>query len=898
MFRKTSRSDEDFNAEIRSHIEIETDRLVDEEGLDRELAALTARRAFGNITRSQERFYESTRHVWLDNIVRDVRYALRLIAKAPGSSVTILLSLAFGIGVNAAIFSLADQALLRTLPVPEPETLVQLDWNGRFVGSGMGSVGFGSLIPYPLYRELGDDNDVFADLFARAPAEVHVTAGDRLEPVVAELVSGSYFRTLRVRPALGRLLGDDDDRHPGAHPVIVLSHDFWQSRFGADPGVIGRRLRMNGSPMTVIGVAQRGFHGVDWSMAPAIWVPMMMKAHATPGWSGLEESHTRFAHVYGRLERGVSRDRAETALTAWFSGYLEEDTRREGWPHITEQQLDEYLASKLRVLPGGRGQSALRQRIEQPLWVLAAATGLILLLACLNVANLSMARALTRRRATALRAALGASRARILVESLTESALLAGGGCLVGLLCAPVVSRVLLAFLPQLGSATVALRPDIDGRVLVFALCAAGLTTLVAGVAPALYAVSIQPTSAFKQSSPSVSSAMGIRRTLVVGQFALALVLLMGAGLFARTLGSLRQQGPGFSTTNLTMFRVAPSADGYGAEESRSLFRDILAELEASPDVAEAGVAAWEMLSGGGWNNPVTVHAHRRFGTDESLAMNAVSPDFFRTLGATVTRGRAFDSRDVSEGWALRSAIVNEEFVRRFLPEVDPLGARLGIGARPDTETSTEIIGVVESFHDYGLRDEAPQIFFSFWERPADEATFYVRTKTTVASSVESIRSAIQSAGAGVTILSLRSVDDQLDRLLLNERMLATLASAFGGAATLLAMVGLYGVLSFSAARRAKEIAIRLALGASRWAGETLLLREAFSLTLLGLVAAVPLLWLSSGLVESLLFGVHPMDVGTLVSSALLLAAIGVIASGLAARRTGRAAITETLRID
>jgi predicted permease len=894
MFRKNNRRDQDFNSEIQAHLQIEVDRLT-EEGMDREQAVAAARRAFGNVTSSRERHYESRRWIWLDHLAMDVRYALRQAMSSRVSTATVILSLALGIGVNTAIFSLADQALLRSLPVRAPEQLVLLDWHGAFVGGGVGS---DNLFTYPFYRDLRKENDVFEDIFARYPADVHLSTGGPSESLSAEIVSGSYFPALGVEPALGRLIGDTDDLQPNAHPVVVLSYDYWRNRLGADPEIIGKRVLVNNFPMSVIGIAAQDFHGVDWGSVPVIWIPMMMKRQATPGWDALFDRRTMWLHIFGRLKPGISRQQAAARLQPWFKAYLQADTRREGWPRVTDAQLKEYMASRLDVLPAAQGRSDLRTGIRQPMLILLAATALILLLACLNVANLSLAKALGRRRTTALKAALGASGRRILGEQLVESALLATAGCGLGVLLAPLVSRAMLSFLPHQDAAGVALNANLDLRVLLFALAITAFTALISGSAPALYAASVQPVTALKQQSAAVAGSLGLRKALVVGQFALALILLIGAGLFARTLATLRAQGPGYPTTNLLTFQVDPLSDGYDYAKAKPLMRRLLAAVQALPEVRQAGVAGFEMLRGGGWNNPVTVQSGQRIVTAD-IPMNAVSPGFFEVLGAPVTRGRDFNERDSRyDGGGARSAIVNQEFVKQYLKDSDPLAARLGIGNGPDTVAGTAIVGVVESFHDFGLRKSDAEVFFPMWENGVGAGTFYVRSRGFASAAARSIRGAVSRIDPALAVLSLRTVDDQLDRVLVNERMLAALAGAFAAVATLLAMIGLYGVLSFSAASRTKEIGIRLALGAPRWSAGGLIVREAAALALAGLAVAIPVSWALGRFIESQLFGVRPMDPVTIAGAAAVLAMVCLAASVIPARRAESVSPLDTLRTE
>ena len=362
MFGKPKRSSQDFNDEIQAHLQNEVDRLV-EEGMDREQAMTAARRAFGNVTNVREQFYESSRWLWLDRLTRDIRYALRQIRSSPVSTATVIVSLALGIGFNTAIFSLADQALLRALPVEKPAQLVLLDWNGEFVGGGYGG---GNLFPYLLYRELRKENDVFADMFARHPTDVHLSMGRVQETAAAEIVSGSYFPMLGVHAALGRVLTDADDLQPGAHPVVVLSYDYWRNRLGADPAIVGKRILVNNFPMAIAGVAEQGFHGIDVGAVPVIWIPIMMKRQATPGWDALFDRRTRWLHIFGRLKPGISAQQAQTRLQPWFKAYLLADTRREGWPQVTDAQMKQYMASRLDVLPAAQGRSDLRRHIREP----------------------------------------------------------------------------------------------------------------------------------------------------------------------------------------------------------------------------------------------------------------------------------------------------------------------------------------------------------------------------------------------------------------------------------------------------------------------------------------------------------------------------------------------------
>ena len=802
----------------------------------------------------------------------------RRLWRDPGFALLAMLSIGVGVGASTAVFSLTEQAIYRVLPVEEPERLALLSWKGYFVGSGWGS---GDLSSYPLYRELSEQNEVFDALFCRHPTTVHFADGDAAQEVSVEIVSGTYFPALGVRPAVGRLLEPSDDVEPGAHPVIVVSFDFWRNRLGGDPDVVGRRVFVNGGPMTIVGVAAAGFHGIDWGEAPALWIPTMMKAQVTPSWDRLFDRRARWLNVFGRLKPGVTLEQAEASIQPWFKAMLRADMEHEGWPRIAEEEERQYLDSTLAVLPAARGRSDARGQLRQPFLALLGATGLILLLACLNVANLSLARALSRGKAIAMRSALGASRARIAGEQLVESAILAVGGAMLGLALAPAISQVLLAFLER-DVATVELSAALEPRTIAFALAATVLTALVAGLAPALHSSGIRPIGALKEQASTVAGGLRLRKALVAGQICLALVLLVCAGLFVQTLAGLRAQGPGFKTANLLTFHLDLLKSGYARPEAESSIRLILDEIRALPDVERAGAASVELLTGGGWNQRIMVEAE-----EARVLCNSVTKGFFAAIGARLIAGRDFTERDLNTGDSrrFRSAIVNGSLAKKYLGDRDPIGARIALGSDPDAPRTIQIVGVVESFHYTGLRREEDQVYFPIFERPGGWATFYVRTRGSTQAAAGAIRAAVHNADSALPVSGMRTLDVQIDRALRTERMLAFLAAAFGSIATFLAVLGLYGVASFVAARRTREIGIRMALGSSRLAAQGLIVADAARLVALGVLAAIPATVFCTRLVESQLFGVRAIDVPTILSAAVLVAAASLIASAIPARR-------------
>jgi predicted permease len=833
----------------------------------------------------------------LDQLFHDAKHALRGLRRDRSFTAVALLSIGLGVGANSAIFSLVDQALFRRLPVREPDRLVLLNWKGTFVGNGWGS---GNLLPHPMFRQLAAENTVFDGLFSRHPASVHLAIEGSPEPVGADIVSGTYFGVLGVGAAVGRVLDESDDVTPGGHAVVVLAYDYWKNRMGGRPDVVGGTVRVNNFPMTVVGVAAPGFRGLDFGEVPSIFIPLMMKKQATPEFDWLDDKRGRFLHVFGRLKAGGTREAAAAALEPWFKGMLVADTQDPSWPVTKEEERARFLAASLELLPAAAGRSDLRQRLEQPLLVLLAATGLVLLLACLNVANLCLARAYARRSETALRLAVGASRGRIVRELLVQSAILAALGALAGTLAAPLVASGLLSFLPQ----DVDLSPSVNPRVFAFALLVALGTGLLFGLVPALHASRTPAGLALKEGSRTVAGGLGLRKALVVGQIGLALVLLVGAGLFVRTLSNLRTRGPGFATSNLLGFYVDPPRGGYDGPQSRAVLRRLVDSLRELPEVESATLASSDLLGRGSWNSRLTVDAAgRRFVADDPVAhFNAVDPHFFETLGVRVLEGRNFDARDSHDDprGGFRSAIVNERFARRYFPESGPVGARLAFGAAPDAKTTIEIVGVVPTFsrRARGLRDPELQAFFPFFESRIGGSMVYVRTRVPSSAAFASVRAAVRRVDPALPIGELRTLDDQLDRALQNERLLAVLATAFGGLAILLAVVGLYGVTSFVVARRTREIGIRMALGATRGVALWLVVRDTAAMVVTGVVLAVPAIWGLGRVVESQLFGVGALDAATLAGASILIGGAALAASAFPTRRATLLNPVEALRYE
>jgi predicted permease len=889
-----------------------------ERGLDRELqyhfdrrvADLTAvgisepearRRIAVELGLAQVR--EEVRDVWLTRWFRDFLYDLRFSARSflrsPGFTATTLLSLALGIGATTAIYSLVDQVILHALPVREPERLVLVDWNGDdLITYADGSI---NLMPYPICRGLQQQTRLFDGVLCRAEIQVNLTAGGDPRPVAAEIVSGSYFPVLGVGPALGRVIEPADDAAPGAGPVMVLSYDFWQAQFGGAADIVGRKVLIGKHPMTVVGVAAAGFRGVDVGAVPAFWMPTSMYADANldTGDEDLLTGHTRWVQILARLRPDVTLARARAGLQPWFKAWLEDSTRRPGFPMISADHRREYLATTLELSSAPQGHSVLRRNLAQPLWLLFAATGVLLGLACLNVAGLFLARGSARGREIGTRLALGASRGRIGRQLLADSLLLAVAGGVLGAAVAPLAIRGLIAFLPQ-GLAANALRDTLSFRLLTFAMAASVAAGLLSGLAPALRAGGDGLVNSLRERGGTGFGGVRLRKAIVTLQVAFSLILLIGAALFLRTLTGLLAKGPGFDTSSLLSFTIAPTQNGYSDADASRLVRRLDQQVRALPAARSSAAARFAFLNDGAWSNEVTMQTDHRTVTDGIINFNAVSPGFFSTLGVRLLAGRDFDASDVLPVGEIgpRCAIVNEAFVKRYLAGRDPLGVLIARGGGSDIKPNSRIVGVVADMSYRGVRDHSEQVFFPLFEHDDTGATFYIKVRGAPEQAIPSIRGIVRQDDPRLPILWFRTMDDQVNRSLSTERLLAALSASFGALALTLSLIGLYGVMSFVVARRTREIGIRLALGATRASALLLVLRDAVVMIAAGVALALPCVAALGKLVQSQLFGVTATDPATVATAALVLAAGALAAAFIPAWRASNVSPTDALRLE
>jgi len=816
-------------------------------------------------------------------MLQDVRYAARTLLKTPGFTFVVILTLALGIGANTAIFSLTDQMLLRLLPVRDPQQLVLLDGPGAFMGRTFNNGTFS----YPMYRDFRDQTTVFSGTIARFPTALTLVVDGQAERVHGELVTGNYFDVLGVRAQIGRTLTPDDDRTPGAHPVAVLSHNFWTRRFAADPTVLNRTIALNGLPMTIVGVTQPGFYGIVVGENPDVMVPVMMKAQMTPTWNDLFNRRTRWLTIMARLKPGVGVEQAEAAMNVLYRQINTEELK--AVPNASKLFAERFVSKHLFLRPGQKGRSDLRQQFSTPILVLMGMVGLVLLIACANVANLLLARGAARQKEVAIRLALGASRADVVRQIFIESTMLAAAGCALGLMLAWWTGALLLKALP-FDEAAGTLSASPDGRVVLFAAAAAAVTAILFGLAPALQSTRPALTATLKDESAGVVGGTGharFRKTLVVAQVGLSVLLLAGAALFARSLYNLKTLDPGFVADQLLAVSIDPSLNGYSRERTQSVFQQLQEQLAQLPDVRAAAASITPLMTDSRWSSTVRVEGYQaKEGEDMNPDVNGIGPRYFATLGQSLIAGREFTVKDVTG--APKVAIINDTMAKYYFGSSNPLGRH--IGWRRDEAIDIEIVGVAKDSKTSTLRGEIRRVVYVPYMQQDElgQMTFYVRAHGDAANIAASVRQAAQRVDPNLPIFDMKSMAAVVDELLFIERMVAALSVAFGALATLLAAVGLYGVMSYSVARRTREIGIRMALGAERGSVMWLVLREVVTMVVVGLAIGVPLALVLSRIVQSQLFGMSARDPVALAGAAIILAVVALVSGYLPARRATR----------
>jgi predicted permease len=817
-------------------------------------------------------------------LAQDIRDAVRQLRRSPGFASAAILSLALGIGANSAIFSLLDQVLLRRLPVDAPSELVQITLNGPRYGVTMS----GDTLSFPAYREIRDRNEVFSGVLSRFRVPLSVAHGGLTERVAGELISGNYFDVLGVGAAIGRTLTPDDDRIPGGHPLAMLSHAYWMSRFAGNPDVVGQTLNVAGVPMTIVGVGPQGFDGIELGYTPEVWVPVAMKAQMTQGWFSeavtLQNPRTYWVQVFARLKPGVSADAAQVSLQPAFHAMLERELREPGFERSSVADRDAFLRSTLKVTSGAQGRTSFRQTYATSLKVLMAIVGIVLMIACANVANLLLERAVSRQREIAVRMALGARTAQIVRHLLVESLVISLLGGAFGILVAAWLTDLLVGFVTT-DEMRMNLITTPDIRVLLFTFATSIATGLLFGLAPALASRRINPAPALKQDPRAIAGGpRWLRTSLVIGQVALSLVLAIAAGQFLRTLINLRGTDFGLRTSNVIVFTVNPSLNGYDKARSREFYFSLLDRLRAAPGVDDVGASAIRVLDDDWWGGVITVEGEPDSTEPGQPSFNLVSPRYLSALGIPLLAGRDFTAADAAR--KDRVALVNESVVRRYFNGRSPIGRRIALGPKGEP-TDIEIVGVMKDAKYTTVRDEInPQVFLNDDQNPEIQSIHvYIKTALNPEAIYGLARRAVQELDASVPVFAMRTMDAQAELTLARERMVTSLTSAFGLLATILAAIGVYALMAFNVTRRTREIGVRVALGARRTDVVWLVLRQVIGMVIVGTVVGVPLAWGLSWMIRTELYGVQPWDWMTTAAAALMLCGVSALAGLVPARR-------------
>ncbi len=847
---------------------------------------------------------------FLEDRLADLRYAVRMMRKNPGFTAVAVISLALGIGANTAIFTLIDTVLLKTLPVKNPHELYVVARNPARPSMYWN---------YPDYAAARDQNTGLSGLIGYSGVNPWgFTAGSsgdvRTEVAGGVMVSGNYFQVLGVEPALGRVLNPEDDRKLGEGPYVVLSHSFWRRRFNADPRVVGATVRLNGYPMTIVGVTRAGFTGVELGVKPDLFVPIMMRTAITK-YANWNNRNNWWMIVLGRLKPGASIPKLEAELSA--IGREQEAINR----RTALNQRYVNRAEDVKLLPGAQGYSRLRTTLSQPLTVLMIVVGLVLLIACANVANLLLARAAARRQEIAVRLAIGSGRGRLIWQLLTESTLLGILGGAAGLGFAFLGVRVLIQLMPQSGWTPVELNVSPDLRLLGFTFAVSIITGALFGLAPALQSTRPALVPALRQEAGSTGTREGfrLRKSLVVLQVALSLLLLIGAGLFVRSLENLRTLDAGFHKDHLLFVNVDPARVGYKGQRLRGFYDRLRERVESLPGVRTATLASITPLGRSRWNDEVSIPGYTvKKGEWNVVDQNAVSPRFLETIGIQIVLGRDFRPEDSpafspdppelrpigapptpEELAGPRVAIVSESMAKKYFGGRNPIGMRFSLGDTYKPEQSFEIVGVARDARYFGLRKEPePMIYQALWRPGASFRTLCIRTAVDPQVIVQSVRREVQSIDSTVPVLIARTMEQQVDTDILQEKLVATLSGFFGVLALLLASVGLYGVMAHAVTRRTREMGIRMALGADRSQLLWLVLREAILMVAVGAAIGVPAALAVTRFAAAFLYGIGARDPSITVGATAFLTAVALFASYLPARRASRLDPNQALRYE
>ncbi len=851
-------------------------------------------------------------------MIKDIRYAALMLLKHPAFTAIAVLTLALGVGANTALFSVVDAVLLKKLPVKDPEQLVLLkaSWNSQKFGPGSfdGSNSLdpatglvvGTSFPLQTVTRLRQEQGALSDVFAFYPTELNFNAGGQAEVVSAQMVSGNYFSALGVPAVIGRTITDEDDK-AAATPIAVLGHRFWTTRFNADPSVVGKQVNINNVAFTVAGVTPAGFEGTSQvGTSLDVSLPLAWEPQVTGEQSSLKGAGSWWLRVMGRLKPGATIEQAEATLAGPFQqSVLEHRALRKTDAGTALRALDPKDLPKLGVESGSQGEMNSRRGLTTPLRLLAGVVGVVLLIACANVANLLLVRASSRRKEIAVRLAVGASRGRLVRQLLTESILLAAVGGALGVLFAFWIKDGLLLVTDWGGREMSSLNPRLDLRVLGFTLGLSFLTGIIFGILPALRATDLDLTPALKDSGRS-SSGIGrswLSKSLVVVQVSLSVLLLIGAGLLIRTLRNLQHVDMGFNTNNLLLFKVEPSAIGYEEEKLADLYQRSFSRLEAVPGVQSVTFSRSPLLSQSAWTTSVYLPSEMGANgqpRDSDAKMHSVRENFFNTMEIPLLLGRGLTEQD--DARAPHVAVVNQAFAKAHFPNENPIGKRFGL--EPAQPNEIEIVGVARDAKYTSQRAEIQPTVYQPWRQVLDRmtfATFEVRTVGDPLASIAGIRQAMREVDSNLPLSNIRTQVQQADETLSIERMFAKLLTLFGLIAQQLAAIGLYGVMAYVVSQRTHEIGIRMALGADRRKVLMMVVRQGMVLTIVGIAIGLVAAYVLTKYLESLtsmLFGVDARDPWTFAFIAVLLGVVALIACLVPARRATRVDPLRALRYE
>ena len=816
---------------------------------------------------------------------KDLAFSVRTLRRSPLFTIAAALSLALGIGANTAIFSLLDQVVLRSLPVRDPQRLVLLHTEYNTPGTSS-SDNHESVYSYPIYRELRDHDAGMAGMIARMSGSARLSGQGAVTSLRVEMVSGNFFEVLGVRAALGRILTSSDDGAAGASPVAVLSHSYWTSQFGADPKILDRNITLNGLPFQVIGVADPAFHGITLGQAPSVYVPIAMQRTITPTMNALDNVKIRWLNLFARLRPGMNMGRAQAATDVAYRAAVAGELAQMG-NFRTDGEQQEFLNQRAELRPAAQGISGMRDQWGKPLEALMILSALVLLIACANVASLMLARAMGRQREIAVRLAIGAGRGALMKQLLMEGLLLACVGGALGVAFCYWGIQTLVRVLPK--ESRDALSAAVDARMLLFALGASVACGLLFALIPALQATSPDLAATLKQQAISVAGGPArFRRILVVAQLALSLLLVAAAGVFSASLHNLLHVNLGYHTTRLLIFNVNATLSRPKLPEALVFYRDLEQRLAAVPGVAAVGAAFSGPFGDGSSAGNLTVEGYPARPDEDVGSFNvAVSPGFFHAMGIPLEAGRDFTERD--DAGAPKTVIVNHAFVRKYFAGKNPIGRRLMFGGSNHPVFDREIVGVIPDIHNDVRSTAKETIYFPYrqWDKP-ERLVFYVRAAGEEGRVSDAIRRAVREADPNIPVMTIQPLDLKIRNTLYTEQLIALLSEAFGVLATLLAAIGLYGVVAYAVARRTPEIGIRMALGAVPSQALGLVLRDAAVMAGTGIAIGLAGALALSRLLDSQLFGIKAADPLVLGGAAGVLAVVALLAALLPGWKASR----------